>query len=283
MDEASEQGAAIGDTLTKSAAWGAAQGTAAGSLPNDFQKAILNHYMPQQEKYLMELAELLMFANMGAEMGNALLNLCTDFSAAATNFDFGSFLHSAGKGQFSGTPSQAKNQLSKETANAYRDLQELRNLIDKINSQIKSIENNKNLTPAQKKELISKLQGIQANLKVAQTQVSNLYNLLKQLHIHPGKDGKHFTITGPSGWQSSLSHDENLVINGDPKSKPPGGLVQIASDITTVQQYYSDQSQNQQMILQMRMTEIQQEWTVVSSALQLLNQMYMTVAQGIYQ
>ncbi len=37
------------------------------------------------------------------------------------------------------------------------------------------------------------------------------------------------------------------------------------------------------MQLQMTMTEVQQEWTVVSTALQLLNQMYMTVAQGIYK
>ena len=283
MEEAARQGAAVGENVGKSAAWGAAQGSFWGSLPNQFQKAIINHYMPQQEKYLMELAELLMFDNMGASIGNSLLNIITDFSAAATNFDFSNFLHGDGKGEFSGTPTQAQNQISKETSNAYKDKQEINNAINKIDSEIKNIENNKNLTASQKQDMISKLQGIKANLQVALGQVTDLYNLLKQLHVHPGSDSKHFKITGPSGWEKSLSQDENLVINGDPKSKPPGGLVQIASDVNTFQQTYSDQGQNQQMMLQMRMTEIQQEWTVVSTALQLLNQMYMNVAQGIYK
>ena len=265
------------------AAGAAAKGGEAGSLPDQFQKAIINHYMPQQEAYLMELAELLMFDNMGASIGNSLLNIITDFSAAATNFDFSNFLHGDGKGEFSGTPTQAQNQISKETSNAYKDLQEIKNAINKIDSEVKNIENDKNLTASQKQDMISKLQSIKANLQVSEGQVSNLYDLLKQLHVHPGSDSKHFKITGPEGWEKSLSQDENLVINGDPKSKPPGGLVQISSDVNTFQQTYSDQGQNQQMMLQMRMTEIQQEWTVVSTALQLLNQMYMTVSQSIYK
>jgi predicted nuclease with TOPRIM domain len=282
--EAASSSGGLGESYGRSAAWGAAQGASAGSLPNQFQHAILNHYMPNQEKYLMELAELLMFDNMGAEIGNALLNLTTDFSAAATNFDFSNFLHSDGKGQFSGTPTQAKAQLSKEQAAVSRDIGECNKAINKINSELKSIENNKNLTQSQKTQLEKQLNDIKSNLIMARGQLYYLQSILSTLTVEPGKDSKHFTIVSTTyNWQQDLSTGENIVINGNPKAKPPGGLVQIGSDINTFQQTYSDQGQNQQMMLQMRMTEIQQEWTVVSTALQILNQMYMSVAQAIYK
>ncbi len=273
----------VGKNLGKSAAAVTGHAMASGSLPDDFSHAILHHYMPNQEKYLMELAELLMFANMGAQIGNALLSMITDFSAAASNYDFSNSLNGDGKGQFSGSATQAQNQISKETNQAYHDLKRIEEALKKIEDEIKKIQNNKNLTPSQKKEMISKLQHIHADLKVSEGQLQNLYNLLKQLHVHPGSDSKHFKVSGPQGWQKALSHAEDKAINGDPKQKPGGGLVNIAAEINTFQQTYSDQGQNQQMKLQMRMTEIQQEWTVVSTALQLLNQMYMTVAQGIYK
>ena len=278
--QAVEEMGKVGESLGRSAAWGAGQAASGGSLPNQFQKTILNHYMPGQEKYLMELAEILMFDNMGAGIGNSLLTIITDFSAAATNYDFSGSLAGGGKGNES--PTKAKNQLNNETKQAHRDLEKLKEAIAKLDKEIKKIQNDKNLTASQKKEMIGKLTKIKANLNVAKGQVSKLYKLLKQLHIHKGKDGNHFTVTGPKGWETALGTDEGQVINGG-KGKPPGGLVNISADISLFQQTYSDQGQNQQMMLQMRMTEIQQEWTVVSTALQPLNQMYMGIAQGIYK
>ncbi len=96
-------------------------------------------------------------------------------------------------------------------------------------------------------------------------------------------DTQHFGITGLPNPVSALSQAENFVINGDNKSDPKGGLLNINTMITTDQSHYSSEGQTQQMQLQMTMTEVQAEWTVVSTALQLLNQMYMTVAQGIYK
>ncbi|MCC5832233.1 MAG: hypothetical protein JJU12_04230 [Chlamydiales bacterium] len=290
--EAAREGARVGDGLGRSAAGGAVHGASSGGgLPNDFQKAILNHYMPGQEKYLMELAELLMFDNMGAEIGNALLNITSDFGSAGINYGFGNFLagqkgkdEGNGVTEYSGSASQAKANLSKETQAAYRDRAELSQAINKIDSEIKRIENDKNLTSTQKKKLISKLKNIRANLKVAHEQVDKLYKLLKTIHISPTKDGKGYYIEGRGlDWHKELTDDEDAVVNGDPKSDPKGGLVPISSEINGFQQNYADQGQNQQMMLQMRMTEIQQEWTVVSTALQILNQVYMSLAQGIYK
>ncbi len=57
-------------------------------------------------------------------------------------------------------------------------------------------------------------------------------------------DGK-FNITAtaghtlPADWQQQLSQGENSVINGDNKSDPKGGLLNINTMITTDQSHYS--------------------------------------------
>lgn len=277
-----------GETLGKAAAWGAGKSAGSGSLPNRFQHAILGKYMPGQEKYLMELAELLMFDNMGADIGNALLNITTDFSAAATNYNLNDKLHSNGiKGYpFTGSPGAIKAAIKKEEEQAYNDYRACEKAIAKIDSELAKIKNDPNLTASQKKQLEGKLNHIKHNLEKAKKQVHSLLETLKSLKVHASPSKKHFQITSdkdPKNWQKDLATEENDVINGNLKSDPPGGLIRIGQEITTFQQYYSNQSTKQQMVLQMRMTEIQQEWTVVSQALQNLNQMYMVYAQAIYK
>lgn len=275
----------------KSAVGAVGQSIASGSLPDDFANGILNHYMPNQEKYLLALAELLMFANMGASIGNSLMSIITDFNSASNNFAFSNSLHDGtDPGTFSGNATDAQNRLNEEKANAAQDAQELKDLIGKIDQKIQDINNNKNLTPTQKADLIKSLQGFKANAQTSLSQVTTLQGTLSQLTIVPvvtkAGAGPEFKVnySGTSkDWRGDLSTEENTVINGAPGQVPPGGLVHISQIINSFQRGYSDQSQNQQMMLQMRMTEIQQEWTVVSTSLQLLNQMYMSVAQAIYK
>ncbi|MFC2049473.1 CT620/CT621 family type III secretion system effector, partial [Chlamydiota bacterium] len=271
----------------------AAAAGSSGSLPSQFEHAILGHYMPGQQAYLEQLAMLLSLDNMGAGFGNTLMNIMSHFDAAGTNYAFSNSLHSQGTG-FSGSYSKAKQQLSNERTQCSNDIASAEGALAHIKSELAQI--NQKLagpppaTPSQAKILNgmkTSLEGIQANLNTAITQLSTLQALLSQISVQPPTPpqtpSKNFNVSGPDGWQSALGNDENQVINGNPQGKPPGGLVNISTDVKTFQQTYSDQSQNQQMILQMRMTEIQQEWTVVSTALQLLNQMYMTVAQAIYK
>ncbi len=279
-------------------------GASAGSLPNQFANAILHHYMPGQQAYLEQLAMLLFLDNMGAQFGNSLLNTINDFNGAATNYDFSNSLHKQGTG-FSGSVSQAKQQLSNEKAQVSKDINSAKKAYNQAQSDINKInEKMKGPPPPTASQLKilqaqkASLEKMQGDLKASLVQLNQLKTALSNITIGdptpPQTKSKNFNVYGaagpgsfpPEGWQSAIGNGERVVINGDPTVKPPasqGGLVNIASEVTTFQQTYSDQGQNQQMILQMRMTEIQQEWTVVSTALQLLNQMYMTAAQGIYK
>ncbi len=279
---------------------GDAGGGSSGSLPNQFRKAILNHYMPGQEAYLEALAMMLSIDNMGASMGNILLQQISDFPNAGINYGFSGGLRTSNSPpNFSGSYSKAKQQLSNEKNQCNNDINHVNDALKSVQSQINKINEQLNSkpppTPSQAKalnEMKSKLQGIQTNLTAALGQLNTLKTLLSQISIQlptgnpPPAQSQYFTVSGPAGWQSSLSSDENAVVNGvtPPGGGPTqGGLINLNSQITTFQQDYSNQSQNQQMILQMRMTEIQQEWTVVSTALQLLNQMYMSLSQAIYK
>ncbi len=82
-------------------------------------------------------------------------------------------------------------------------------------------------------------------------------------------------------WQSMLSKGEFAAANGV-SGDPGSGLVNIAQAFNTGEQTAENQSQNQQMELQMTMTEVQEEWTIVSTSLQILNQMYMSIAKAIF-
>ena len=311
----------INQHLGQAAAFGVGQSLVAGSpppgmsapgdsepLPNQFAHAIIDHYMPQQEAYLRSLAMFLFLDNMGAQFGNTLLNHMLGFGEAADNFDFSNYLHSKGIGpdeipNFSGSESQAKAQLSAEKAAAQNALggvvksqYDISKAIAQINARLAGPPTP---TPSQKAILNSmktKLQGIYNNLTTAYTQLTELFQNLNSIKIGPpnikgSTPGSSFGVYGsgtgqgppPAKWESKLGKAEGDVINGNPKEKYPGGLVSIQSSTQAFQQDYADQGQNQQMILQMKMTEIQQEWTIVSTALQLLNQMYMSLSQAIYK
>lgn len=88
-------------------------------------------------------------------------------------------------------------------------------------------------------------------------------------------------VAASKQYPSELSSQESDVVNGA-KNQSDSALGNINQNFTTQSQNASSQSQTAQMQLQMTMTEVQQEWTIVSTSLQLLNQMYMTVAQSIY-
>jgi len=275
-----------------------AAGASQPNLPYNFEQAILNHYMPGQEAYLEALAEMLLLDNAGAMFGNTLLQDMLGFAGASNTFSFSNGLHPSGNGNFSGSYSKAKQQISNERhacskaiSQVEKTLNDIQNELDSINKQLQ----NKNLTPAQRQTLENQ----KASLTTLQQNLFKLYNpydnppsgTLVTLHTElyqisvqppnpPATKGTAFSISGPPGWESQLGKDESVVINGDASGQ--GGLVNVQAQAQTFQQTYADQSQNQQLILQMRMTEIQQEWTVVSTSLQLLFQNYTTLAQAIY-
>ncbi|MFZ0565638.1 MAG: CT620/CT621 family type III secretion system effector, partial [Chlamydiales bacterium] len=269
------------EALEKAVTYSTERAYAVGSLPDLFKRAILEVYMPSQEKYLQSLADTLYFSNKGAQIGNQLLSDTIDFAGAGDNYGFTNFLQKT-NAEFSGNFDTIEKELDTEKAQAAQDMQACDRAIADCKKYQQEVMDDPQLSDEQKQQIYDELQNYIDDLEASKTQISNLLNKLNQVTVLPGSDNDHFKLSGPYNELSSL---ESIVINGDPTLAPAatGGLVRIHTQIDATQKRYSDQSQNQQMILQMRMTQIQQEWTIVSTALQLLNQMYLTVAKGIYK
>jgi hypothetical protein len=290
----------------QAAAWGVGKAVGAGQplkgasapivgepLPSQFAHVIIDHFMPQQEEFLQNLAMLLFLNNMGAQFGNSLLDKMLGFGDAANNYNFNHFLRPAGDGNFSGSVADAIKQLQAEERQCAQDMKQNDEIAATITRQLAQIKQELDKQPPptpKQKAILTKMQAsLTSTLQSSNAcydQLHNLAHLLSTLKISaaPGiSPDKEFTITDGASWQTDLGQDEGYVINGNPSQVPSGGLVKLQSQTQAFQQSYADQGQNLQMKLQMEMTGIQQEWTVVSTALQLLNQMYMSVAQAIYK
>ncbi|NGX60901.1 MAG: hypothetical protein K940chlam9_00375 [Chlamydiae bacterium] len=283
---------AFGAKLGASAADAASKGAGHNSLQHQFAQAILKHYMPDQVRYLRNLAFMLYFDQFGAGIGNDILTHMIGFGTASNDFNISGGLIKGKDGKYTGSPSSETNKISTAKAKAKDRMNQLEKILQYIKKEIQEIQNNPKLTASEKSSTINKLKGFADDASVCLKQVTNLYNIYSQLHVNPVWNKKHtkkipneFTISDPanSKWSTTLADDENYVVNGNTKSKPPGGLPAFQANVTSFQTNFSDQSQTQQMMLQMRMTEIQQEWTVVSTVLSALNQLYTYVAQNIYK
>ena len=90
--------------------------------------------------------------------------------------------------------------------------------------------------------------------------------------------------TGDPALAQALDKTNDVINQAAMAQTQAQGLVGLAQADTTALQgrdVSASLSQQDQLELQLRMTGIQQQWSVVSSALQTLNQMYMSAAEGI--
>ncbi|EPP34431.1 effector from type III secretion system family protein [Chlamydia ibidis] len=83
-------------------------------------------------------------------------------------------------------------------------------------------------------------------------------------------------------WVPCLAALEGFISTGFPTASPSGGLGPLFTQIQSDQQDYTTQSQTQQLNLQNQMTNVQQEWTLVSTSMQVLNQILSKLAGEIY-
>lgn len=258
------------------------------SLPDSFVNAIFNHFMPGQEAYLEELAMILAFDNLGASMNNAILSNIADFSDAGLHYNIWDWMQGQmnQNGQYVGTGTQIKGKISQEKSQISTDIGNANNAVGAISQQQSQISQELaqgKITASQAQQLQAELQTDKANLLQAIQNLQQLYHDLNLMedHITINPNG---TYSIPSTYTNNVKNDEQLVQYGDPNSQPAGfgGLGYISQTIGANAANYNTQSQRAQLNAQMAMTEIQQEWSVVTSAMQLLNQSYMTVAQGIY-
>lgn len=248
------------------------------SLPDAFADAILNHFMPNQEAYLRQLAQLLFYMNFGANMDNIILDKIKTWQSADDNYNFNDWYKANSNTADQSTVESHITDEDTSAKNNIADAQKAQDAIKKKLAEIDADEKSGKLTPDQAKTLRDQLN--KENDSITQV-IANLTQLRNDLATAMAQEQANGKIDDNT--MKAIQADESLVTKGDPNNNGFGGLMTIYNDITSQQTEWSSQSQDQQIRLQEQMTITQQEWTIVSTSLQALNQVYMTLAQGIYK
>ncbi|WP_348660460.1 CT620/CT621 family type III secretion system effector [Chlamydiifrater volucris] len=258
-----------------------------------FWSMVTKSQLPRQKLLLDPLVKEINFNNTASNALNSLLQLTSDFSTSAVYYNFSSYLIQSKEGEdlFAGNYYETIVARATERENISRDVTKCKQALKLAEEILKKIKDFPGVTKAQREEMISATSQYLFMLSTTITQLIFLDTLLTSLNIEPQpqKDDPKkqrddlFKITASKDWMPTLSSLEGFVTNGYNDVDVAGGLGPIFTQIQADQQDYTTQSQTQQLNLQNQMTGIQQEWTVVSSALQVWNSIITTLSGQIYE
>ncbi|WP_213358187.1 CT620/CT621 family type III secretion system effector [Chlamydiifrater phoenicopteri] len=258
-----------------------------------FWSMVMNSQLPRQKILLDPLVKEINFNNTASNSLNSLLQITSDFSTSAVYYNLSSYLIQSKEGEdlFAGNYYETVIARATERENISRDVARCKQALKLAEEVLSKIEKFPGVTEAQRDEMTATTAQYLFMLSTTITQLIFLDTLLTSLNITPElqKDDQNkqrddlFKITASKDWMPSLASLEGFVTNGYNEVAITGGLGPIFTQIQSDQQNYTTQSQTQQLNLQNQMTGIQQEWTVVSSALQVWNAIITALCGQIYE
>lgn len=264
----------------------------ANSLGSAFIYMILNSQLPKQANFLEPLIKEINFNNLAANALNNLLSITNSFAITSVYYNFSSYLIESKEGQdlFCGDYFDTIVGMSREREYITRDSERCKRALALANSLLERIKNLEGVDKAQLAVMINSVTRYKYSLAITLNQLTVLDSLFVSVTVEPQKEGNNndtydkdtFKITSFKDWIPTLAALEGFIANGFPDITPTGGLSPIFSQVQTDQQNYTTQSQTQQLNLQNQMTNIQQEWTLVSTSMQILNQILTQLAGAIY-
>lgn len=247
-----------------------------------FSYILLDIYMPKQDELLGLLGKELNYNSLGQDFLGSVLEAIPSFTVANVNYNLASYIsQTMGTNNFSTTFSAAQTKLNNEIIQASKDIDVVDNVLVMLNQKLNEIQSNVDLTPEQITSMSEILAGYISSLETSKSNLLDLMNLLKSLTIQ--SDGSNgFKVSGPSNWQASLIKLEANVVNGSSSdSGNNSGLLEFFNTCMNQQLKYGDLAQSQQLTLQLELAAIQQEWTIISSSLRILNKIFMSLAREI--
>ncbi|AAP04769.1 CT620/CT621 family type III secretion system effector [Chlamydia caviae] len=260
------------------------------SLGSAFIYLILNSQLPKQSAFLNPLIEEINFNNLAANAINDLLKITNHFSTTSVYYNLSSYLIQSKEGVdlFCGDYFETCLALSKEKEYITRDTDRCRRAQNLVEELLNKINKLPNISSSQKSEMLNATANYKYALTITFNQLNLLNSLLANLKIQEQKNSDDsykstvFKMTGPTDWIPTLASLEGFISNGFPNITPTGGLGPLFTQIQADQQDYTTQGQTQQLNLQNQMTNVQQEWTLVSTSMQVLNQILSKLVGEIY-
>ena len=267
-------------------------------LPSAVAAVLIDRYMPKEIDYLTQMKADLYYSNLGSSVGNAMIDAISQFVNGATYFNFASFagqqpMTAMATDTFPGSMETAKAKLALEKQQSKLYLEYANKALEEVKTQLARVQNDTVITNEQRLRITDALQGYADNLNAISGSLVLLQIYLNPLRVgvrdgnqgggDTGKDpeGTFHVFGGQDQWQARLETLEDALVSGLPSNIISGGLFPVQASVQADQQAFADMGQSYQLEMQMHMTAMQQEWTVVATSLQILNQIYLGLTRKL--
>ncbi|WP_213358186.1 CT620/CT621 family type III secretion system effector [Chlamydiifrater phoenicopteri] len=259
------------------------------ALPSSIASVLIDHYMPREVDFLEGLYKKLYYSNLGSTVGNEILNAISGYINSGTFFNFASFVGQQpvvgikDTNVFPGTKESAENRLKSEKEAAQKFALQTEQGLKVLSEQVAIVNNDPKITQEERAYIIGLLTSYENSLRTIASNLTTISNFLDQIKIEDSskEQAGTFKVTGPNNWKDNLKSLEEAVVSGLPGQGGFGGMFNVQAKIQSDQQSFADMGQTYQLNLQMHLTGMQQEWTVVATSLQVLNQIYLGLARSL--
>ncbi|WP_213318020.1 CT620/CT621 family type III secretion system effector [Chlamydiifrater volucris] len=261
-------------------------------LQTSYVSLLLDKYFPEQNHILKLIGGQMVFSNRAARELNKIVQDITMFQASDVYYSLSLYLRQMNLRAIDNAKGKAEAVKNKELERTQADLTRCMYLdqkIDKIIEEVKQIKKEEDPDPVKRKEFLYKLYQYKNQVASLRQNLCNLKVFLQGMTFEnpsaPDSTDKAFQVSiygEPSEtWLRQLAILESFVVEGGNKGEVPGGEQQFLKSVEAEEQNYTTFNQNQQLALQMETSAIQQEWTIVTTGLGLLNQIFSKIIRRI--
>ncbi|WP_139413920.1 CT620/CT621 family type III secretion system effector [Chlamydia abortus] len=260
-----------------------------GSIVNKmpFQSAfayiLLDKYIPAQETALYALGRELNLSGYAQNLFSPLLEVIKTFNSAPIIYNLGSYIsQTSGTANFKFGYQMIVDRYEEELLQLRNDIKSAENAQALLKQISKNIQGNATLTDDQKKQLQDIVSGYDSELVIMLTQMKNLMLNLNSLIFIPGSNEYEasYKIMGSDFSIITLQDLEHKVVDGEidiATGTAKGGLLNFFNTCLADVQNYGDLAQTHQLMLELQMRAMQQEWSLIAASLKLIHNVYRTL------
>ncbi|WP_348664143.1 CT620/CT621 family type III secretion system effector [Chlamydia vaughanii] len=251
-----------------------------------FAYILLDKYIPAQEEALYALGRELNLSGYAQTIFSPLLETIKTFNSAPIIYNLGSYIsQTSGTANFKYGYQMILDRYEEERLQLRSDIQSAENARAMLKNITANVNGNTSLTEAQKKQLVDMVNRYDGELAFTLTQMSKLMLVLNSLVFIPGGSEYEpsYKIMGAEFSIISLQDLEHLVVDGEidiQQGTTRGGLLNFFNTCLADVQNFGDLAQTHQLMLELQMQAMQQQWSIVAGSLKLMHNVYRTLASG---
>ncbi|SYX09373.1 Protein of unknown function, DUF582 [Chlamydia poikilotherma] len=248
-----------------------------------FAYILLDKYIPAQETALYALGRELNLSGYAQNLFSPLLEIIKSFNSAPIVYNLGSYIsQTSGTANFKFGYQMIVDRYEEECLQLRNDIKSAENAQLLLKQISKNIQGNSSLSDAQKKQLEDIVKGYNNELGIMLNQMKNLILNLNALVFIPGNNeyDPSYKIMGSDFSIIKLQDLEHKVVDGEIDIKTgtaKGGLLNFFNNCLSDVQNYGDLAQTHQLMLELQMRAMQQEWSLIAASLKLIHNVYRTL------